>query len=125
MATGASSFVETEVVFPVSCDRDHHLSCSEEGIRLMRELTRRQSKQSIKEGRDSQLLLPVADLKVQWKKKGKEELHSFCQNTKRDRRESYFERSVGIKQRPVEMSGRTTYWTLPPKRAPFQNGVDR
>jgi hypothetical protein len=30
--------------------------------------------------------------KVQWKKKGKEELHSFCQNTKRDRGESYFER---------------------------------
>jgi hypothetical protein len=34
----------------------------------------------------------VADLKAQWKKKGKEELHSFCQNTKRDRGESYFER---------------------------------
>jgi hypothetical protein len=25
----------------------------------------------------------------------------------------------------VEMGGRTTYWTLPSKRAPFQNGVDR
>jgi hypothetical protein len=34
----------------------------------------------------------VADLKTQWKMKGKEELHSFCQNTKRDRGESYFER---------------------------------
>jgi hypothetical protein len=33
--------------------------------------------------------------------------------------------SVEIKQRLVEMGGRTTYWTLPPKRAPFQNGVDR
>jgi hypothetical protein len=34
----------------------------------------------------------MADLKAQWKKKGKEELHSFYQNTKRDRGESYFER---------------------------------
>jgi hypothetical protein len=34
----------------------------------------------------------VADLKAQWKKQGKEELHSFCQNTKRDRGEIYFER---------------------------------
>jgi hypothetical protein len=34
----------------------------------------------------------VADLKAQWKKKGKEELHSFCQSTKRERGESYFER---------------------------------
>jgi hypothetical protein len=33
--------------------------------------------------------------------------------------------SVEIKQRPVKMGGRTTYWTLPPKRAPFQNGVNR
>jgi hypothetical protein len=37
-----------------------------------------ETKQAIKEGRDSQLLLllllllPVADLKTQWKKKGKE-----------------------------------------------------
>jgi hypothetical protein len=38
------------------------------------------------------LLLPVADLKTQWKKKGKEELHSCWQNTKRDGGESYFER---------------------------------
>jgi hypothetical protein len=36
----------------------------------MRELTQRQSNQS--EDRDSQLLLPVADLKAQWKKKGKD-----------------------------------------------------
>jgi hypothetical protein len=35
------------------------------------------------------------------------------------------EESVEIKQRPVEMGDRTTYWTLPPKTAPFQNGVDR
>jgi hypothetical protein len=34
----------------------------------------------------------VADLTAQWIKKGKEELHSFCHNTKWDRRESYFER---------------------------------
>jgi hypothetical protein len=47
---------------------------------------------TIKEGRSSQLLLPVADLKAQWKKKGKEELHKFCQNTERDRGENYFER---------------------------------
>jgi hypothetical protein len=50
--------------------------------------------QTVKEGRDSQLLLPVADLKTQWTKKGKEELHSCCQNSKRDRGEryAYFER---------------------------------
>jgi hypothetical protein len=35
------------------------------------------------------------------------------------------EGSVEIKQRPVKMGGRTTYWTLPPKRTSFQNGVDR
>jgi hypothetical protein len=35
-----------------------------------------EAKQAMKEGRHSQLLLPVADLKTQWKKKGKEELHS-------------------------------------------------
>jgi hypothetical protein len=34
----------------------------------------------------------VADLKTKWKKRGKEELHSCCQNVKRDRGESYFER---------------------------------
>jgi hypothetical protein len=34
----------------------------------------------------------VADLKPQWKKKGKKELNSFCQNTRRDRGERYFER---------------------------------
>jgi hypothetical protein len=51
-----------------------------------------EAKQSIREGRDSQLILSVADLKAQWKKKGKEELHSFFQNTKPDRGESCFER---------------------------------
>jgi hypothetical protein len=49
-------------------------------------------KQSIKEGKNSQLLLPVTDLKTQWKNKDKEELHIFCQNTEQDRRESYFEK---------------------------------
>jgi ribonuclease HI len=49
-----------------------------------------EAKQAINEGRESQLLLPVADLKAQWKKKGKEELHGFCHNTKRGRGESYF-----------------------------------
>jgi hypothetical protein len=34
----------------------------------------------------------VAGLKAQWKKKGKEELHSFCENTKWDRGQNYFER---------------------------------
>jgi hypothetical protein len=34
----------------------------------------------------------VADLKAHWKKKGKEELHIFCENTKRDRGQNYFER---------------------------------
>jgi hypothetical protein len=46
-------------------------------LKLMRWPTRRQSNQSKKT--DSQLLLAVADLKAQWKKKGKEELHSFCE----------------------------------------------
>jgi hypothetical protein len=32
----------------------------------------------------------VADLKAQWKKKGKEELHSSCQNTKKDRGKRYY-----------------------------------
>jgi hypothetical protein len=51
-----------------------------------------EAKQFIKEGRNTELILSVADLKTQWKKKGKEELHSFCQNTKWDRGESYCER---------------------------------
>jgi hypothetical protein len=51
-----------------------------------------EARQSSKEGRDSQLLLQVADLKTQWKKKSRKELHRFRQNAKRDRGESYFER---------------------------------
>jgi hypothetical protein len=51
-----------------------------------------EAKQSIEEGRDIQIILPVEDLKAHWKKKGKEELHSFCENTKRDRAQNYFER---------------------------------
>jgi hypothetical protein len=51
-----------------------------------------ETKQSIKEGRDSQIILPVEDLKAQRKKKSIEELRSFCQNTTRDRGDSYFER---------------------------------
>jgi ribonuclease HI len=35
------------------------------------------------------------------------------------------EGSVKFKQRSIKMDGRTTYWALPPKRTPFQNGVDR
>jgi ribonuclease HI len=35
-----------------------------------------EAKQASTEGRSSQFLLPVADLKIQWKKKGKE-LHGF------------------------------------------------
>jgi hypothetical protein len=35
------------------------------------------------------------------------------------------EGSVEIKQRPIKMGVMTAYWTLPPKRTPFQNGVDR
>jgi hypothetical protein len=34
----------------------------------------------------------VTDLKAQWQKKGKEELHNFCQNTKSDIGKWYFER---------------------------------
>jgi hypothetical protein len=58
-------------------------------LKLMRGPTRRKSKQSKKA--ESQLLLPVADLKTRWEK-SKEELHSCCQNTKRVRGERYFER---------------------------------
>jgi ribonuclease HI len=60
-----------------------------------------EAKQSIKEGRDSKLLLPMADLKTQWRKNGKEELHSFCQNTKRDRGERYFERYYRKRSPPL------------------------
>jgi hypothetical protein len=44
-----------------------------------------ETKQSIKVGAGSQLLLPVADRIAQWKKEVKEVLHNFCQNTKRER----------------------------------------
>jgi hypothetical protein len=43
-------------------------------------------------GIDSQIFLPMADLKAKWKNKGKEELHCFCQDIKCDREQSYFER---------------------------------
>jgi ribonuclease HI len=43
-----------------------------------------EAKQAVREGRDSQLLLPVGDLKTQGKKIGMEDLHSFCQNTNKD-----------------------------------------
>jgi hypothetical protein len=33
------------------------------------------------------------------------------------------EGSVEIKQRPIKMGGRTTYWTLPPKRHLFKLGL--
>jgi hypothetical protein len=51
-----------------------------------------EAKQAIKEGRDRQLLLRVAKLKAQCKEKGKDQLHKFCENSKRGRGESYFER---------------------------------
>jgi hypothetical protein len=35
-----------------------------------------------------------------------------------------YEGSVVTKQRPTEMGGRTTYWTLLPYRTPFQNGTN-
>jgi hypothetical protein len=47
--------------------------------------------QAIKEGKDSQLSMLAADIKTHCKKRGKE-LHSFCQDTKRDRGASNFER---------------------------------
>jgi hypothetical protein len=53
-------------------------------LKLTRGPTRRQSKQTTK--------VEIANYYYQWKNKGKEELHSFCQNTKRDRGERYFER---------------------------------
>jgi hypothetical protein len=34
------------------------------------------------------------------------------------------EGSVEAKQRPTKMGGRITYWTLPPKRTPFQTRID-
>jgi hypothetical protein len=35
------------------------------------------------------------------------------------------EGSIEIKHRPIKMGGRTTYWTLLPKRTPFQTGIDK
>jgi hypothetical protein len=35
------------------------------------------------------------------------------------------EGSVEVKHRPIKMGGRTTYWTLSPKRTPFQTGTNR
>jgi hypothetical protein len=35
------------------------------------------------------------------------------------------EGSVGVKQRPIKMCGRTTYRTLSPTRTPFQTGIGR
>jgi hypothetical protein len=54
-----------------------------------------------------------------------EMLFSYEINHNTSHRNLKNEGSVGIKQRPAKMDGRTTYWTLPPKRTPFQNGVDR
>jgi hypothetical protein len=60
-------------------------------LKLMRELGRWQSNQSKK--------AEIVNYYYQWqisehsgKKKGKEERHNFCENTKRDRGERYFER---------------------------------
>jgi hypothetical protein len=36
------------------------------------------------------MLLPMADLKAQWEMKGKKELLSLCQNTRRNRGETYY-----------------------------------
>jgi hypothetical protein len=55
-----------------------------------------EAKQAIKEGRESQLLLPVADLRTNWKKKVKEELHSLCQNTKRDKEKNNLKGTTGM-----------------------------
>jgi hypothetical protein len=30
-----------------------------------------------------------------------------------------------LNKKPIKMCGRTAYWTLPPKRTSFQNGVDK
>jgi hypothetical protein len=54
------------------------------------------TKKSIKEGRESQPLLPVADLKAQWKNKDKEELHSCCQNTERKEEKAALKGTTGI-----------------------------
>jgi hypothetical protein len=50
------------------------------------------AKQSIKEGRDSQLLLPVADLKSPVERERQRGASHFSQNTKWDTGENYFER---------------------------------
>jgi hypothetical protein len=63
-------------------------------LKLMRELTRRQSKQS-KKAETVHYYYQWQILKPSGKKKGEQELHSFCQNsqnTKRDRGESYLGR---------------------------------
>jgi hypothetical protein len=48
----------------------------------------------------------VADLKAQCKKKGKEELHNFCQNTKRDRGERYYRSGSSPWFREIKMNRR-------------------
>jgi hypothetical protein len=58
-------------------------------LKLMRGPIRRQSNES--KMPEIVNYLPVADLKAQWKKKGKEELHNFYQNSKRNRGQNYFE----------------------------------
>jgi hypothetical protein len=55
-----------------------------------------EAKQAIKEGGECQLLLPVAELKIQWRKKGKEGLHTFCKNTKRDREKATLKGTTGM-----------------------------
>jgi hypothetical protein len=49
-----------------------------------------EAKKSIKEGRDNRKLIPLANLKASEYRKAKRSC-SFCQNTKRDREENYFE----------------------------------
>jgi hypothetical protein len=47
-----------------------------------------EAKQAVKEGRDSQLLLTVADVKTQWKKKGKGELQFVSKHQTGQRRKT-------------------------------------
>jgi hypothetical protein len=55
-----------------------------------------EAKQSIKEGRDRQMLLLAADLKAQWEQKSREELHSLLKSPKGTEKEDILVGTTGM-----------------------------
>jgi hypothetical protein len=70
-----------------------------------------EAKQSIKECRGSQILLLVADLKAQWKQKGKEKLHVFVKTPKDAEEKAILEGTTGMAR--FHGSARSN-WTVVP-----------